>query len=97
MSATDLSSRIKVRFSPGSPSNAKPGARRLDDASALFPKPPNPPLAATKRVPFPTKSAKMRPSFVITTVPFGTPKIKSSPSGPFFSAPYPCLPELAER
>jgi len=40
ISATDLSSRTSVRSSPGSPSNAKPGARRLDDERAKFPKPP---------------------------------------------------------
>ena len=78
---------MSVRFSPGSPRSAKPGARLRDEASALFPKPPSPPFAATNRVPFPTKSASTRPSLVITTVPLGTPRIKSSPSGPFFSAP----------
>ena len=39
---------MRVRSSPGSPSNAKPGARRFEDESARLPKPPRPPCAAAE-------------------------------------------------
>ena len=61
MSATLFSSRINVRSSPGSPSNAKPGARRFDEESAIFPSPPKPAWAAINVVPVPIKSAICSP------------------------------------
>ena len=83
ISATLFSSRISVRSSPGSPLSAKPGARRLEEARPAFPSPPLPPCAAIKRVPKPTKSAITVPVASLTTVPFGTCRVKSLRRGTF--------------
>ena len=76
-----------MRSSPGSPSKAKPGARRFDEDKAIFPRPPKPPWAAIKVVPVPTRSAICSPAASKITVPFGTPRIKSSPWCPSLRSP----------
>ena len=53
MSATVLSSNVRSRTWPFSPSSAKPGALRARDARAALPSPPRPPAAASNRVPAP--------------------------------------------
>ncbi len=83
MSATTLSSSWISSSSPGSPSRAKPGALRLDEASAAFPRPPRPPWATTSSVPGPTMSARTSPvSRSRTTVPSGTGSTRSSACPP---------------
>src|SRR3712207_2254459 len=91
-SAMLLSSMTASRASPGSPSNAKPGALRRALASAGLPRPPLPPCARTARVPAPTRSAITRPSGVLTTVPAGTRSTRSSPRAPWRLLPSPGRP-----
>ena len=95
ISATVLSSRVRSRASPFSPSRANPGALRARDASAALPSPPRPPAAASKRVPAPTRSASMRPSSSSTMVPSGTLISRSGPAAPARLPPMPCLPDAA--
>src|SRR5215472_2975817 len=96
-SAMVFSSSSSSRLSPGSPRSANPGALRFADASAAFPSPPRPPLAATNCVPAPTRSASTSPSGVLTTVPSGTPMSRSAPSAPLRFEPAPALPLPARR
>src|SRR5688572_22126536 len=91
-SAMLLSSMTASNASPSSPRSAKPGALRRELASAALPRPPLPPLASTTRVPAPTRSAMTRPSGVLTTVPAGTRRTRSSPLPPWRLLPSPGRP-----
>ena len=97
ISATLFNSSESWAFSPGSPSNANPGARLFEEESAAFPNPPAPPRAAINFVPLPNKSAMSSPSAPRITVPSGTGTIKSSPSGPSLCPPFPNRPDVARR
>ena len=88
----DLSSRTISRVEPGIPSRAKPGALRLVEARAALPLPPIPPSAATNSSPMRTRSASTLPSRSLTTVPWGTGRIRSWPLKPWDMSPRPMSP-----
>ena len=78
MSATTLSSRTTSSSSPGSPSRAKPGALRLEEARAALPRPPRPPcgddqLGAGADQVGERRCRRRR----VTTVPSGTGRTRS--------------------
>src|SRR6266536_1007212 len=85
------SSNSRRRCWPGSPRSWKWATRRPADRAAL-PRPPLPPLAATKRVPAAARSASSRPWSSRTSVPTGTGRTRSPPSAPLRLLPCPCVP-----
>ena len=62
-------------------------------AAPVKPTPLAKPVAPVK-TPKPTKSAITFPFTSLTTVPFGTPKIKSLPSAPLLKSPAPCFAQF---
>src|SRR6266498_3961099 len=90
-SASSRSSSRRRRCCPGSPRSWKCATRLPADREAL-PRPPRPPLAATKRAPGVARSASRRPCSSRAMVPTGTGRIRSSPSAPLRLLPWPWVP-----
>src|SRR6266511_3289239 len=90
-SASSRSSSRRRRCCPGSPRSLKCATRLPADREAL-PRPPRPPLAATKRAPGVARSASRRPSSSRTMVPTGTGRRRSAPSEPLRLLPWPWVP-----
>ena len=57
-SASNLSSRVRIFFSPGSPFSATLGVLLVGDLKQALPLPPLPPLATTNSLPSSFKSHK---------------------------------------
>src|SRR6266508_2450207 len=90
-SASSRSSSRRRRCCPGSPRSWKCATRLPADREAL-PRPPRPPLAATKRAPGVARSASRRLSSSRTMVPTGTGRRRSAPSEPLRLLPWPWVP-----
>ena len=95
-SAMTLSSRVSQRSSPGVPGWASRGARLVEVAKALLPRPPRPPRATLTSSPGRVRSRRTLPrSRSRTRVPGGTGMMRSPPRRPWQLALPPPPPRSA--